>query len=171
MAFDPCNHPLKIWESIGTTIPKMGVHLGVWGFIPLHSFALREHEMCLWASPLARNLASPCFGHEPKAKVTTLYLQWCMLTMLQPKWQMLHLSFTFVSCLLCLQFVNGAIMIFFISVVGHFEPSIKHTLVVWACLYFSIDGKHWIPSKFYWKEGHLQLRLHSNSDCMPRSIV
>jgi hypothetical protein len=40
MNFDPCNCLLKIWESIGTPIPKMGVHLGVWGFIPSHSFAL-----------------------------------------------------------------------------------------------------------------------------------
>jgi len=40
MSFDPCNCPLKIWESIGIPIPKMGVHLGVWGFIPSHSFAL-----------------------------------------------------------------------------------------------------------------------------------
>jgi hypothetical protein len=40
MNFDPCNHLLKIWKSIGTPIPQMGVHLGVWGFIPSHSFAL-----------------------------------------------------------------------------------------------------------------------------------
>jgi hypothetical protein len=40
MSFDPCNCPLKIQESIGTPTPKMKVHLGVWGFIPSHSFAL-----------------------------------------------------------------------------------------------------------------------------------
>jgi hypothetical protein len=33
MSFDPCNYLLKIWESIRTLIPKMGAHLGVWGFI------------------------------------------------------------------------------------------------------------------------------------------
>jgi hypothetical protein len=37
MGFDPCNHFLKIWESIRTLMPKVGVHLGVWGFIPSHS--------------------------------------------------------------------------------------------------------------------------------------
>jgi hypothetical protein len=37
MSFDPCNHPLKIWESIRTSTPKVGAHLGVWGFIPSHS--------------------------------------------------------------------------------------------------------------------------------------
>jgi hypothetical protein len=40
MGFDPCNRPLKIQESIGTPILKMGVHLGVWGFIPSHSLTL-----------------------------------------------------------------------------------------------------------------------------------
>jgi hypothetical protein len=52
MGFDPCNYSLKIWESIGTLIPKVGVHLGVW-VIPsnlgvfiyiLHTW---EHDMWL----------------------------------------------------------------------------------------------------------------------------
>jgi hypothetical protein len=38
MNFDPCNRPLKIQESIPT--PKVGAHLGVWGFIPSHFLAL-----------------------------------------------------------------------------------------------------------------------------------
>jgi len=36
MRFDLCNCPLKIQESIGTPTPKVGAHLGVWGFIPSH---------------------------------------------------------------------------------------------------------------------------------------
>jgi len=36
MNFVPCNHPLKIRKFIGTPTPKVGVHLGVWGFIPSH---------------------------------------------------------------------------------------------------------------------------------------
>ncbi len=36
MGFDPCNRSLKIRESIGTPTPKVGVHLGVCGFIPSH---------------------------------------------------------------------------------------------------------------------------------------
>jgi hypothetical protein len=39
MSFDSCNRSLKIRESIGIPIPKMGVPLGVWGFIPSHYFA------------------------------------------------------------------------------------------------------------------------------------
>jgi hypothetical protein len=34
MGFDPYNHSLKIRDSIGTPIPKMGVHMRVWRFIP-----------------------------------------------------------------------------------------------------------------------------------------
>jgi hypothetical protein len=37
MGFDPYNCSLKIWDSIGTPTPKVGVHLGVWRFIPSHS--------------------------------------------------------------------------------------------------------------------------------------
>jgi hypothetical protein len=36
MSFDPCNRPLKIWESIGIPTPRVRAHLGVWGFIPSH---------------------------------------------------------------------------------------------------------------------------------------
>jgi len=36
MSFDPCNRPLKIWKSIRTPTPKVGAHLGGWGFIPSH---------------------------------------------------------------------------------------------------------------------------------------
>jgi hypothetical protein len=36
MNFNPCNHLLEIQKSIKTPPPKMGAHLGVWGFIPSH---------------------------------------------------------------------------------------------------------------------------------------
>jgi hypothetical protein len=36
MGFNPYNYSLKIWESIMTPTPKVGAHLGVWGFIPSH---------------------------------------------------------------------------------------------------------------------------------------
>jgi hypothetical protein len=67
MHFDSCNHPLKIQKSIGIPIPKVGTHLGVWGFIPstfLHSW---EHEMRLLGSLLALALvASPKLGLQQK---------------------------------------------------------------------------------------------------------
>jgi hypothetical protein len=40
MGFDPYNRFLKIQKSIETPTPKMGVHSGVWGFIPSHSLTL-----------------------------------------------------------------------------------------------------------------------------------
>jgi hypothetical protein len=49
----------------------MGVHLGVWGFIPSHSLHSREHVECSRVSHLARNLVTPCFGREPMARVAT----------------------------------------------------------------------------------------------------
>jgi hypothetical protein len=50
MGFDPCNHSLKIWESVKTLTPKLGVHLEMWfpGF------------------PLGPQPCNPCLGCEPK---------------------------------------------------------------------------------------------------------
>jgi hypothetical protein len=36
ISFGPWNCPMKIWDSIKTLTPKVGAHLGVWGFIPSH---------------------------------------------------------------------------------------------------------------------------------------
>ncbi len=36
MSFDLCNRSLKIWEFIVNLTPNVGIHLGVWGFIPSH---------------------------------------------------------------------------------------------------------------------------------------
>jgi hypothetical protein len=36
MGFDHYNRSLKIQESIETIIPKVGIRLGMWGFIPSH---------------------------------------------------------------------------------------------------------------------------------------
>jgi len=63
MGFDPCNCSLKIWKFIKTPTPKVGAHLGVWGFIPSHSstllgawmwlsgfiFGLHLHKPLLWS--------------------------------------------------------------------------------------------------------------------------
>ncbi len=73
MGFDPCNFPLKIWESIGTLLPK-------WEFTwecRVHSFTVfctLESMRCdSWASLLTFNLANSCFGREPKARVATFF--------------------------------------------------------------------------------------------------
>jgi hypothetical protein len=73
MSFGPCNQPLKIRKSIGIPIPKVGVHLGVQGFIPSHTLALSGAWMWLLGSLLAHTFVSPYFDHEPKAKVVTDY--------------------------------------------------------------------------------------------------
>jgi len=48
MSFDPSNRSFKIWDFIGTPIPKMGVHLGVCELIPSHSFSFPR--MWMWLS-------------------------------------------------------------------------------------------------------------------------
>jgi hypothetical protein len=37
IGFDPYNRSLKLQESIRSSTPEVGVHLGVWRFIPSHS--------------------------------------------------------------------------------------------------------------------------------------
>jgi hypothetical protein len=74
MSFDPCNCSLKIRKSIGTPIPKVGVHLGVWGVHSLTLSYIPESMKCeSWASFLVYTLSSPCFGREPKMKVVTTF--------------------------------------------------------------------------------------------------
>jgi len=57
MGFDPGSHNLKIWESIGTLTPEVGVHLRVWKFIPSHSPTLPRAwnvtpKLHSWPAPL-----------------------------------------------------------------------------------------------------------------------
>jgi hypothetical protein len=74
MGFDPCNHFLKIPESIWTPTPKMEVHLGVWVFILSHSLTILGAWNVPFGLPLlACTLASFCFGCEPKVRVVTNY--------------------------------------------------------------------------------------------------
>jgi hypothetical protein len=54
MGFDPYNHFLKIRESIETPIPKVGAHLGVWGFIPSLSYTPESMRCDSLVSLLAR---------------------------------------------------------------------------------------------------------------------
>jgi len=59
LGFDPCNHSLNIRKSTETLTPKVGVHLGVWGFFPHILFHSRGTRMRLPSLDLARTLASP----------------------------------------------------------------------------------------------------------------
>ncbi len=55
MSCDFCNRPLKIWWSIWTLTPKVKVHLGVWRFIPPHSYNLKNMMIPMlhfWPTPL-----------------------------------------------------------------------------------------------------------------------
>jgi len=71
MNFDPWKFFLKIRKSVGTPIPKMGVHLGVCGFIPSHFLALWECKCDYQVALSAHTFPCLCFGCEPKSKVMT----------------------------------------------------------------------------------------------------
>jgi hypothetical protein len=74
MGFDIYNRFMKIMEFIGTSIPKVGIQLGVWRF-NLHTLAyfhiLGSMKCDSRGSFLAHTFVNLCFSHEPKAKVMT----------------------------------------------------------------------------------------------------
>ncbi len=79
--FDPCNYSLKIRESIGTLTPKVGIHLGVWRFIPSHSPTFpRAWDVTLrlssWPTPLQALalVASPKLGLQHPCLVIKVHL-------------------------------------------------------------------------------------------------
>jgi hypothetical protein len=72
MGFDPFNCFMKIWESIRTPILKVGVHLGVWGFIPSHSLTLLgPWDVILGIPSWPAPLQALCLSCEPKVRVAT----------------------------------------------------------------------------------------------------
>jgi len=83
MGFDPYNCSLKIQESIRTPTPKVGVHLGVWGFIPSHSLALlRAWNVTIgfpsWSTP-SQALAlvtSPKLGSQHQISSNGFKIKW-----------------------------------------------------------------------------------------------
>jgi hypothetical protein len=72
MSFDPCYCLLKTRGSIGTSTPKVGVHLRMWR---VHSFTLsytfRNMKCDSQVSFLACTFASLYVGREPKVRVVT----------------------------------------------------------------------------------------------------
>ncbi len=89
MSFDSCNSPLKIWESIGSPIPKVGAHLGVWRFIPshfpilpgawnvtlgLHSWLAPLQALYIWSYHWThKDIGSKQFDHKKPILVTSCW--------------------------------------------------------------------------------------------------
>jgi len=59
MGLDPCNFFEKIWKSIKTPTPEVGIHLGVCGFIPHILPHSQDHEMWLLGFTLCAHLHKP----------------------------------------------------------------------------------------------------------------
>jgi hypothetical protein len=77
LSFYAWNPPLKIWESIGSLSPKVGVALGVRGFIPSHSFALPGVcGVTLGLLSWPATLQAFCLGRKPKARVAIVCVLW-----------------------------------------------------------------------------------------------
>ncbi len=77
MCFDPCNGPLKIWEFITTSTLKMGVHLGVWGFIFSHSCILGSMKCDSWARSWPAPLQTLALIASPRVRLW--YTHWTSL--------------------------------------------------------------------------------------------
>jgi hypothetical protein len=69
MGFGPWNTSLKIQDSIGIRTLKVGVHLGVCGFIPSHS---RECKCDSWVALSACTFSCLCFGRKPKIRIVII---------------------------------------------------------------------------------------------------
>jgi len=80
LGFDPCNGSLNIWESTGISTPQNGSSIGS---VRAYSLTLSCTPESMWrdsrASLLACNLATPCLGREPKARVATTWVAWITL--------------------------------------------------------------------------------------------
>jgi hypothetical protein len=75
MGFDPCDRPLKIRKSIWDSNSQNGRSLGRVRVHALTFFCTLKSTRCdSQASFLAHNLANPCLGREPKAKVAIIWL-------------------------------------------------------------------------------------------------
>ncbi len=86
MGFDHYDHLLKIWKSIWDSISHNGSEPSL-GSVRVHAltcFCTHGSTKCdSRASFLARNLANPYLGHEPKARVVTICMCYLVLK-LQP---------------------------------------------------------------------------------------
>jgi hypothetical protein len=92
MGFDPRNFALKVWESIWDSNSQHGNSL--WS-VRVHSLTLFGTPRSMWCDSqvflLACNLATLCFGHEPKARVVIIML--LDFQKLQIHWLKWHFQF------------------------------------------------------------------------------
>jgi hypothetical protein len=70
MTFSPWNISLTIWYSIKVVILKVGVYMGVYGFIPSHSWECKcDSQVALVTHPFPWL----CFNRELKVRVMKLF--------------------------------------------------------------------------------------------------
>jgi len=94
MSFDPWNYFMKIQNSIRTLTPKVGVHMGVYGFIPSHFITFRECKCDSHVTLSTCTFPCLCLGHKPKATVVTCPFRSFMAHStgyIQQQWTCLHI--------------------------------------------------------------------------------
>jgi hypothetical protein len=80
MGFDPCNFALKIWKSIWSPTPNMGVHLGVWVFILSPSLAFPgTQDVTLGLLSWPATLQALALVASPRLRLRHLELQHALL--------------------------------------------------------------------------------------------
>jgi len=102
MGFDACNHFLKIRESIKTSTPKMGAHLGAWRFIPSHPPTLLKAWNVIpglhsWPTPLQ----ALALVTNPTLRLRHFCFTWSRPLILDAS--LCSMAFT-SSCTFCFQF-------------------------------------------------------------------
>ncbi len=102
MGFDAYNRSLKIQESIGTSTPKMGAHLGVWRFIPSHPPTLLRAWNVIpglhyWPAPLQALVLVT----SPRLRLWHICFRWSRLLILDAN--LCSMAFT-SSCTFYFQF-------------------------------------------------------------------
>jgi hypothetical protein len=74
LSFDPSNRSLKFRKSTGTSSPKVGVALGVWGFTPSHFPTLPEICAMILGLPFDPHLCNPfALVVSPKLRLRQIF--------------------------------------------------------------------------------------------------
>jgi hypothetical protein len=145
MSFDPYNRFLKIQESIEILIPKVGAHLGVWGFIPSHSPTL----------PRAWNVTSKLQSWPAPLQALTLVAS--------PRLRLQHLSSSCFSLMLLLFLRNvifippwhrvyssSTLFLFFFNVACPFPRRCSFSLMLFLLFFYAVPAPLWCYSCSSW---------------------
>ncbi len=138
MSFDPCNCLLKVQKTIGTPTPKVGTHLGVWGFIPSHSPAFsKAWNVTPGLHSWFANLANLYLSREPKVRVVTVLVVFLIypLCVLIPPWCVPNFYLCTFSLLLYVSIPPWCVFDVFLCTFS-FPLGVLHKSSIWVFSFF-----------------------------------